>query len=367
MVKGKSKFFAVLLCIAFCGWYVLLPIPLGREVVMRPVWAVSLDIQAPSPAIESASDNGAWFRVGRIFGYVNQQGEILSIDTVLHNVTLSDSGFINYTKISENCFLYDPYGRLKMGFSVQGYPVLNENGTRLFVFKTDLSGVQELSPTGERIWERDFGSLITTIAVNDDILVAGLLNGTVELIDTRGTVQITFTLQESRIPVILGCDITDDSRYIGVVSGHDPQKVTIFERETQNQKDTGGYYSYTNRIQQILETDFRREVMLHFVSGGSFLFVEGNDRAYVIDTQTGSTSSVLLDGQLTHLAGSERARVASMISGGDERNQLYVYAATDHLLLKELLPAGNVFIRQMYDRILLGSSGNLLRIDMQEG
>lgn len=364
MARRKSRVFIALLCALFLAWYLFLPVPLGREIVTHPVWAISLDPPPEVTATDSETDEVAWFRLGDKFGYVNQDGDLLSLGTVLHNVTLSEFGFINYTKVSDNFLFFNHTGRVEAGFHVAGYPVLSSSGERLFVFKTDLSGVQEFSRTGEQLWERSFGSVITSVAASDEILVVGLLSGSVELVDRSGEVRDVLSLTDSKIPVTLGCDITRNGRYVAIVAGHGPQQVVVFER--QDIPEDPGSQLYIRRFAHELPGESRREVMLRFLHTGKYLLVQGEDRVHVFDTSTGATSEVILNAGLRVMAGDERSQVASVVFGDQPESVLCVLAPLDRQMLREQLPDGEVFLRQNDERILLGSGSSLLRIDIRE-
>ncbi|GAH58254.1 unnamed protein product [marine sediment metagenome] len=87
----------------------------------------------------------SWFRAGRQFGYFSLAGELHYIDRILYDVALSDSGFINFARISENIVFRDPNGDFQYGFKNYGYPVLDREGKRLFSVSTDLGGLKSIS------------------------------------------------------------------------------------------------------------------------------------------------------------------------------------------------------------------------------
>ena len=94
--RPASIFFTSVLLIVL--YFALFPYPLGKELVAKPVWAVSV-VPAPSnsPAggepAPTAGPQGAFpFRLGDVFGYVEPDGTLLHVGHRLFQVALSRSG-----------------------------------------------------------------------------------------------------------------------------------------------------------------------------------------------------------------------------------------------------------------------------------
>ncbi|HYW83562.1 MAG TPA: hypothetical protein VFB30_09920, partial [Spirochaetia bacterium] len=172
-------FFAALIVIIL--YFALFPYPVGREIVALPVWSVTLPDPGslqPSTSVR-ASDNAkaiaAPFQLGGLFGYAAANGDILHAEKTLFRVTVSQAGFVNYTRLGTNWILQNARGARVFSFSGYGYPLLSDDGGRTFIVKADLSGLIEIDRAGDVVWSRDFPSVLTTVSVPGDNLLVGLL------------------------------------------------------------------------------------------------------------------------------------------------------------------------------------------------
>ena len=182
--RPASVLFASLLFIVF--YFALFPYPLGREAVARPRWAVAVPASTDTPS--SRPGLPSWpFQLGSRFGYVQADGSVPFAGTALYRVALSATAFVSYTRLGTDWILQDSSGQRLASFSGSGYPLLGPDGNRIFNVKTDLSGIIELDKSGGTLWERDFPALMTTISLQGDSLVVGLLNGSLLLINRQGS------------------------------------------------------------------------------------------------------------------------------------------------------------------------------------
>lgn len=347
----------ILVLVLFLAIMLALPIRTGTEVLVKPVWARSLD-SAPG----ATTDTVTWFRLGNRFGYVDLAGTLRFVEEVLYGVALSDEGYINYSTVSENLLLYDVYGDPDRVCNVQGYPVLNESGSRLFAVKTDLSGLSELARSGESLggslWEKDFASPMLCMAVNDEDVVLGLLDGRCILLSNAGEPLHEYRHPELRVPITLGCAITRDSRLIGLVTGIGPQNVVLLERTLAG---------YAVRFTAQLDSDYRREVRMRFVEQGAFLLVEGDSSIMTFDTETGKGRALALSGPIEAMAGAETSSFAAAIVNQEGQRRLVVVGSTGGLYYSETLPEGPVSLRQLDHRLLVGAGNHVIRVDIVEG
>jgi hypothetical protein len=362
---------------------VLFPHPLARELYLRPVWSLDLDAALAASSAGAAGTETAgisWFRVGDRFGYIDLDGGIRYQGKVLAGVCLSESGFINYSKISDNIVFSDPQGRFRYGFASCGYPILDREGGRLFTVSTDSSGIRQVSPEGETIWRMEFSSPMTTVALSTERLLIGLLEGRFKLIDSRGGVEYEAATEGSRIPVVLGSALSPRRERAAVLSGIDPQHLLVLEKR---ESGFGSVYS------RDLPSDLRREAMLQFSPDGRFLLFEQPDAVGVLDVdqkreyrvlQPGRLGAIALDSPAGQPSAAGTAAPADAIAptgtvailsrlpdvAGREQRLLQIVRLPHHLLASERIAARADFVRQVDGRLLVGLDGYLLRVDIRE-
>ncbi len=353
----------------------LFPQPSGRESYFKPVWCLAVPQGAPATSAASASGAGgerqSWFRAGRYFGYVRLDGRLLYAAEVLHGVTLSEAGFINYPRVADNLVFQDTAGRFLYGVRGYGYPVLDPSGELLYTVSTDLTELKRLDRDGEVLWSAGFFSPITTLALGGGQCAVGLLDGTLKLLDTGGRIAQDFQPEPSRIPVILGAAL--GSGRLAVLSGIDPQRLTILERR-------GAQYTPLQSL--ATGSDLRREVTLRFLVDDRFLAYETESGLTVRDLRRGATS--VLPGRLLALSSSGEGLLAvdsrtdtvsradtlgreGAASRADTTSRLRLLRPLASPLYEQRLGAGDLFLRFLDGALLLGLPGRLLRVDYLEG
>ncbi len=342
----------------------LFPQPSGLEGYFKPVWALAVPAapgQAPAsqaPAAEAPAQAGSerrlsWFQAGRIFGFVRLDGQVQYSGEVLHGVTLSELGFINYPRVADNFVFQDTAGRFQYGVRGYGYPLLDPSGDLLYSLSTDLTELKRLDRDGEVLWSAGFFSPITTLALSGGECAVGLLDGTLKLLDAGGRIAQEFQPEASRIPVILGAALAP--RGLAVLSGIDPQRLTILERR-------GGQYAPVESLPT--GSDLRREALMRFTADGRFLAYETDGGLALRDLHRGTEAA--LPGRLLALASADEGLVA-VGSREAEGSRLRLLRPLSSTLYEQPLAAADLFLRFLDGTLLLGIPGRLLRADYLEG
>jgi hypothetical protein len=279
-------------------YFLLFPYPLGREIVLRARWRVALPaegaaVASPSRAGTGSAKTSAPFQLGDLYGFVSPDGELASLARTRFRVALSRRGSVVYSRIGGTWVLDGPSGQPLASFSGDGYPLLSPEGDRILLVKTDLTGLSELAESGDTVWTRDFPSLLASVAIAGDWLAAGLLNGSIALVDRRGAVVFEEAPAGSRLPATYGVAVTADGGRLAAVTGLGPQQLTLWRRSRDG-------YAASARVP--LGSDFRREVRIAFAADGRSLACEAADAAAIVDAANGDRSLVPVRGRVTGLA-----------------------------------------------------------------
>ena len=367
--------FAAILFIVF--YFLLFPYPLGKELVAHPRWAVAIpaagaaagaaaqaltatvaSVPAPAaPASPAAGPAVSSWQLGDQFGFVQEDGTLLYTGRAPYRVALSSSGFVSYTRLGTDWILQDRTGRLVAAFTVSGYPLLSPDGGRVFSVKTDLSGLSELDRGGEVLWDRDFPTLITSISVEQDLALVGLLNGTLVLLDRSGAPVLEHAPGGSRVAVIAGDAASPDGSRIAAVCGIDPQYLVVLRRT-----DTG----YQPESRERLPTAFRREVRMGFSPDSRWVFLEGAHGPGVYDPARRSMSWLNLPGPLAAAASARFGKVAAFASLDPGGVTLALEPPGGIAVGREYFSARQVFLGSIGGQLLAGWDGTLARIDVEE-
>lgn len=355
MKKRKQRYILFVPVLLLLFYLFLFPYPADKELYLKPVWAIDLSSRTRFERVHT-DHPFSWFRAGNWFGYFSLEGELHYADTILHDVAISNSGFINFAKVSENKIFRDPNGDFQFGFKSYGYPLLDREGERLFSVNTDLSGIKGLNREGETVWANNFSSPITSLSIEEDDCVAGLLAGMIKIINPDGKVYFEYTPRGSRIPVILGIAMRLDGEQLATIFGIDPQQLSVL-----NKKE----YAFSPSFTMELDSDFRREVMIQYSEDKKFLLFEDASGLSVLELKRKNLNHIDLPGQIQSIASSKNG-IVSVSTRVKSNSYLLVFRPLNTMLYSGPLESRNIFLKQIENHLFIGTQNSLLRIDMLE-
>lgn len=352
--KRRGRALWLILPIILFLYLVLFPRPVGREMYLRTIWAKSV-----SPASMVLSDSVAprWpFRASDTFGYADLDGNLYYIDRKLHNLSLSDSGFINYGSVPDHIVFMNTRGEFEFSIKSYGYPLLDSSGEFLYSINTDLSGLKRIDREGQILWSLAFPAPLTSASLAGEECVIGLMDGHLRLIGADGEILYERETGGSRIPVILGTAITEDRQRIALFSGIDPQSLTIVQRRDNE---------FVTEVAVDLDSDFRREVELTFSPDTRFIYFEVEDGLGALDIRKKIAAEIISPGVLSSV---ETASDFSAAAFRTERgSNLLIFRPPSSVLLSMQLAVPDIFLKIIENSLILGIDGFLLRADLTEG
>jgi hypothetical protein len=197
---------------------------------------------------------------------------------------------------------------------------------------------------------------MTCLSVQGDLLLVGLLNGSLDLLNRQGSPVFEYAPAGSRIPVVVGCAVSPDGSRIASVTGIDPQVLTVLRRQgTQfSAVETAG-----------LPDALRREVRLGFSPDARLLFVEGQGRAGLLARATGALRWIPLPGTLAGAAFPGYGRAAALAARDGSIAHLVIEPPFGAPVCREQFPARELSVGTIDGQLLLGLDGRLLRIDVE--
>ncbi len=358
MKKKKQRYIIPLSILAVIIFIGLFSLSTGREIVVKPVWYRDLKTVKITKSNKLQQGNKyIWYRNGRLFGYTDLQGNIYLRETSSFFTSLTDRIFIDYSKVAENFFLKDPKGNLISGFHAFGYPFFDKTGQRLFVIKTDLSGISEITETGDATWEQDFNSVITSVSVSSGEISVGLLDGSFKIINDKGRIVFAIKPSGSSIQVITGSAASKDGDMFACISGLNPQKILIFKRHNSN---------YSVIYSKELRSDFRREVLMRFFPGGRFLLFEAKGGIGIIDINTETLRFVRVNGKIREFSILKEEGLIVIASSSRNRSFFELLKPMDSIFLYTEIKGKIGALRRVENHIILGVGDGIMRIDIEE-
>lgn len=352
--RRRGRAFWLFLPFLLLLYLLLFPRPGGKEIFLHPVWVKEV---SPAAAHLTPGQGPTWyFRSAASFGYADLEGNLYYVGQRLHNLSLSETGFINYGTVPDHVVFMNTRGQFQYSIKSHGYPLLEPAGEVLYTINTDRSGLNRIDSDGEILWSMSFASPLTTISLAGQLCFLGLMDGRALLVDSEGRLIHQHTTEGARLPIILGTAVSEDRNQLAIISGIDPQKLTILQQQEEG---------YAEGLMLELTSDFRREVQLGFAADPRFLLFEIRDGLGVLDTRKGKMSEFLIPGVVQSLDGDSNFQVAALRR--TEGSQLLIFRPLESVLLSRRLAAEQIYVKVLGDSLILGMDGVLLRADLMEG
>jgi len=352
--RRRGRAFWLALPVLLFAYLLFFPHPGGKESTMRAVWVK--DLSKPGTATSSAAQPQWPFRAGDRFGYADLEGNLYYVGRRLHNLSLSNAGFINYGSVPDHIVFMNPRGEFEFSIKSFGYPLLGPDPDVLYSINTDRSGLKRIDIDGAVLWSLNFTAPLTSIALAGEEVLIGLMDGRALVVGAEGRALYQYVSETGRIGVTLGTAYSEDRNQIAFVSGIDPQRLEVLQRREAE---------FTTELIMELSSDFRREVQLQFSPDSRFLYFEIEDGLGVLDVRKNTVSRLIGQGMLSLLDGSDRCTAAAFRR--EAGSQLLIFRPLESKLFNRELAAERVYLKVLGNSVILGLDGFLLRADLVQG
>ena len=346
------KVAAILLVLLVISFILVFPIMLKPEIHFSPDWVALLDGPHPVEKKPHPADMVTHsFAIGDKFGYVTNSGEMLFRDTKMFGVAIDESRFINFSRVSGNLVVQNPYGDVIDAFEMRGFPMLLDG--RLFIISTNRGEFGELDSQGSYKWKYEYTSPITDVDVNNGLVIAGLLDGRVFLYGSDGTIVSELFFERSRIRAVYGCALSHDGASFAVIHGIDPQMLSV--------------YTLLPERSLLFESDltdiFRTRRRLTFQANGDYLLVEAEDSLIIVDLNRSEQTTVPAGGRLLRTMDSQQYPYTYILLEGEKQAELIVMSLPEAELSRTTISAESVALSGGTGYIVFGADSAVGRID----
>jgi hypothetical protein len=231
--------------------------PVPVETVITNKWINSLT--STYPVAKSDAVGLLPFQLGDRFGYVDKDGTFTINRVKKGYVSLSDDNWAEFDAVPDKIEVHNPISSTLLSIDASlGYPVFLDK--RTFLVSSEQNAITALDDNRNVLWTYDFASPLTCIDAAADFLLAGSLDGSVEVLDGRGKRVFFFEPGGSRFSIIVGCAFTEDASKIAIVSGIDEQRFLLMERLSDSVNN-----EYRVVYHEFLGEGFRHPVHVAFV------------------------------------------------------------------------------------------------------
>jgi hypothetical protein len=235
----------------------------------------------------------------------------------------------------------------------RGYPFFSDG--RVFIIGPEQNSIAALDGKGVTTWRRDLSAPITCADASAGLLLVGLLDGSVELLNTSGERIFGFDPGGSRLPVIVAAKLSRDGRRIALICGVDPQRFLLLERSGT---------SYKVAYHEFLERGFRRAVKAAFVDDERRVVFEREGSLGVYDIGARKSWKTPMGGDIVAMEESGAdGRLFLLVVAGN-RKELVGLRLPDDIYLRAPYSSATSFIARRGNRLYLGGDDSIAAFDI---
>jgi hypothetical protein len=311
------------------------------------------------------------FALGSRFGYVSANGNFLINREKNGEIYLggdlwteygAEPEFIEINSINSEGFRIENPG---------GYPFILDG--RVFILGSEQYSISEADISGKILWTYEFGAPLTCVDAAAGLLLAGSIDGVVEVINSEGLRIFSFEPGGSRYGIILGCAISRDSLHIGIVCGVENQRFLLLEQY--------GAGDYRVIYHEFLDTGFRRPVHVTFADQDRWIVFEREGGAGCYDIKNRQSIRVPLNGQISAVDRSGgQGYVFLVVSDVSQRNALVGIKLPESrlnpspesvfmpgaIVMSAPFKSASVFLERRGSRLFVGGGSALIAFDLEK-
>ena len=286
----KKVYFIILAVFAFIAYTVLAAQPVPPETILTNNWFIRLSDDYDTE-IHALSNFLIPFKLGKRFGYVENNGQLILNREQGQTVSLSPEFWAEFDPAPQVLVIHDPASGAEITLeNPMAYPVFLDG--RILLLSKDQTSLEEIDREGNVLWRYDYEAPLTCIDAAGGYTLTGTLDGMIDLLDGEGNSLFpSYAPGASRIPVILGCRISSDGTKIAIVSGIDKQRFLFLELYGNND------YRVTHH-EFLAGEGFRREVQMAFIGNDTCVVFEQEAGIGIYDVKLRSTITLPLPGQI---------------------------------------------------------------------
>jgi hypothetical protein len=354
MVRFNKKCVIITAVFALLLYVLIVAEPVPEETVLSLNWINSLETSYQ----KNVDGQLIPFELGPYFGYVSEDGQLSMRKIKKTYVSLSDFLWAEYDAQDSIIPVKNPFNETV--FNIEdgdSYPFFLDS--RSFIINSEQNSISMLDggvsarETGKAgiAWTYDFASTVTCVDASASLLLAGTLDGAVELIDNSGRRVYFSEPSGSRVSVIFGCALSGDGKKIALVSGLDEQRFVLIEQFGVSWRIT---------FHEFLGEGLRRDVYVMFAEDDNKIIFERENALGIYDVKSRVSYKIPLDGEVTALGGSGEDGLLFFVTSQDEfKKKLIGLKFPDTIMIEAPFNSSDAFLARKGDNLFVGGETTL--------
>jgi hypothetical protein len=376
MANKKRKWWYMLSLVVFSAYCIISARPIPKETILKPQWITSMELNFPvilgdlsvaEPTAEVRQDPGTPpgengqellpFRLNDRFGYVGADGRFTVNQNRTGYISMSENMWAEYGAQPSSIRVMSARNETLMDIeNIRGYPLFLDN--RIFIVGSEQNSLTAIGNNGEELWTYDFPAPITCIDAARGLVLAGTLDGSVVLLNSRGTPAFTpFEPGGSRLSIILGCAISRDGSRLAIISGIDNQRFLLLE-----------HFADTYRViyHEFLSTGFRRPVHISFVDNDTKVAFEREGGLGIYDISSRTSVSLSLEGDIVAMDNSGDDRFLFLItSQGPMQKRFISIRYPGAVVIEAPFRSDSAFLARRGHSLFIGGDSTLASLRLE--
>ena len=340
--------FTLLLLMALGAYMIFATRHMDEVPSLTRSWAVQV---GSSELSDRESDRWLPFIGEEYFGYLSPRGDVLYREEILFHVAVSEGEHVNYSRMGESLVSKRPAEDYFYRIDGDGYPVYR-NGN-LFLVSHDRMSIMAVGDSGERLFQLDFPSIVTSFDTGPRFMVVGLLNGRTEVFDLSGAHLSTLQIEDSNRPVY-GVAVSANGSYMAVLWGDGPQHLSLYRNGENTMEEVARF----SREEAILW-----EGLLRFSRDEQLLLYESTEGISVIDIEAASQRHIRFPGSVFDLHSEGRGGPIFVAGNSEKKGFIRMYTESGRMVAQERLSTP---IRHVYpygEGFICTSDGVAMRVE----
>jgi len=374
MAKEKRKCWLIIGIAVFVIYIFLAARPIPQETVLKKRWITSLGSNFPVSLGDFSAQQAEEllpFRSGDRYGYVGDDGKF-SINQIRKTyVSQAENCWAEYEALPSSIQVMNPANEPLLTIeNPGGYPLFLDN--RVFIVGSEQNSLTAIGSRGEKLWTHDFPAPITCVDAASGCVLAGTLDGAVELLDSSGNLVFSpFEPGGSRFSVILGCAISRDASRLAIISGIDKQRFLLLEQtggEVRTAQSPAGLPGDTYKVayHEFLADGFRRPVHISFVDNDTKVAFEREGGLGIYDIGSRTSISLPLEGEITTLDNSGGDFFLFVItSQGPAQKRLIAIRYPGSIVMQAPFKSDSAFFARRDKKIYIGGDETMASLELE--
>ncbi|GMO19039.1 MAG: hypothetical protein Pg6A_05760 [Termitinemataceae bacterium] len=353
MAKLKTWYRIIFWCVVFIVYVFFAARPVQKETVLSKKWLCSLETTYESSDVKDAVYP---FNFGNRFGYMSSDGKFSVQRQKKGKIAISNELWAEFSGIENSIEIKDRFGKeiIKLP-KTGGYPFFLDN--KIFVMNRLQSSVSRFDEAGSELWRHDFGSIITCVDARSGFFLAGLLDGSVDLLDSSGATLFSQEPSGSRLASVYGCALDQKGQKVAIISGLDDQRFVLME-------EAGGVWRIT--YHEFLGDGFNRPVRINFVDDGKKVAFEREDGIGIYDIAMRSTSLIRFSGRIKALESDGTGGLLFLIVEEAALSYKLIVIKDSRLFLAAPFKAASCFLERYGNELYIGGDSVLAAFSIVE-